>query len=267
MGFEINDIGSSILLDSLAIASKEVEASLVKISHGKQTSAMENAANLMISEEMETQRRGSLQAIENAQNGMNMLSTAESGLSSVNDNLQKIRELAVQRENGTLNENDRAAIDSEIDALADEIDRVSQSTAYNKITLLDGSNDDITLQIGANSEEETNSVNISDSLGSVSSNNLKADKNNPDFLDKIDNALSGINSKRATIGAMSNRLESAVNSLFVQNHNITASQSRIIDVDIAAEVSKLTQNQILQQASTSLFAQANQSASFAMSLL
>ena len=267
MSFEINDVTSQILQHHLQAASKDLETSLVRISYGEQTKAAENAANLMISEGMESQRRGSMQAIQNAQMGSNMLSIAESGLSSISDNMQRIRELEIQRRNDTLGEEEKAAIESEMDALTEEIDRVAASTSYNDIKLLDGSSDDITLQTGPNAEEETNTLNVGEALGSVSSGSLELNRDDPDFLDKIDNALDTINSKRSQIGAMSNRIESSINSLYIQNENLTASQSRIIDVDVAAEASKMTQSQILQQASVSLLAQANQSPSLAAMLL
>jgi len=267
MSFEIGDVSSMIVQRSLTSATKNVEASMVKLSYGKQMTAMENAANLIISESLESQRRGSMQAIQNAQDGLNMLSTAEAGLSSTSENLQRVRELTIQRENETYNENDRAAIDSEINVLMEEIDRVSAATSYNDINLLDGSSGDVSLQIGANSEEATNVLNVSGVLKSSSSSDLDLDPSANDFLDKIDAAISEVSGRRSDIGAAQNRLESAIDSLYVQNENITASQSRIIDTDIATEVSKLTQNQILQEASVSLLAQANQSASIASILL
>lgn len=267
MGFEINDVSSKILQNSLAESSKQIENSIVRISHGKQTKAMENAANMMISEGMEAQRRGSQQAAQNVQMGLNMLATAESGMGSVGENLQRVRELAVQRENGTYSEEDKAAIDSEINALMEEIDRVSESSSYNDIKLLDGSSGDLTLQVGPDAEENTNTLNVGSALGSVSTSDLGLNPEDDDFLSQIDDALNQVNSMRSEVGAMSNRLESALSSLYVQNENITASQSRLIDVDMAAEASKLTQNQILQSASVSLMAQANQSPSIAAILL
>ena len=268
MSFQINDTTSLLLQRSLATASKNLEVSMVKLSYGKQMTAMEDAANLIISEEMETQRRGSMQAIENAQTGMNMLSTAESGLSSINDDVQRIRELALQRENDTYSDEDRAAIDAEIDQLTEEITRVAKSTKFNNINLLDDVDSDVSLHIGPNAEKALNTLDASETLkGGVKADDLDLDRTAPDFLDKIDAALEEINGRRSQIGAMQNRLESTVNSLYVQNENITSARSRIIDVDVASEVSKYTQNQILQNSSVSLMAQANQSAAIASILL
>ncbi|OGI04520.1 MAG: hypothetical protein A2Y25_05960 [Candidatus Melainabacteria bacterium GWF2_37_15] len=264
----MNDTTSLLLQRSLATATKNLEVSMVKLSYGKQMTAMEDAANLIISEEMETQRRGSMQAIENAQTGLNMLSTAESGLSSINNNVQRIRELTIQRENGTYSEEDRAAIDAEIDGLTEDITRIAKSTKFNDVNLLEDVDSELSLQVGANADKELNSLNAGEALsGGVKADDLELDRTAPDFLDRIDEALNNINSKRSEIGAMQNRLESTVTSLFVQNENITSAQSRIIDVDVASEVSKLTQNQILQNSSASLMAQANQSAAIASILL
>lgn len=269
MSYEINETTSMILQRSLASATKSLEASMIKISYGKQVSAVEDAANLIISEEMEAKRRGSQQAIENAQTGMNMLATAEAGLGQVGENLQRIKELSIQRENGTYSDEDRAAIDKEISQLTQEIDRVTESTSFNDIKLLNGESSDVTLQIGADSEAGVNTLNVGEALGS----GLKAsdmgidDPTSPDFMVNIDNAIKDISSRRANIGASMNRLDSAISNLSVQNENLTAAQSRIIDTDVAAEVSNLTKSQILQNSSASLMSQANQSASIASILL
>ena len=267
------DISSSesinlILQHSLQKTTKELENITTRLSYGKQTRAFENAANLIISESMEADRRGSQQAIENSMAGMNMLSTAESGLSSVNENLQRIRELTLQRRNGTYGDEEKAAIDQEINALKEEIDRVADSTSFNNINLLDGSASDVSLQVGPDSEEETNTKDVSEPLGSVRTEDLGlGDPSDPDFLDQIDSALREVTSRRADIGAFQNGLESTISSLQVREENITSSQSRLIDVDVAKEVSKLTQNQILQNATVSLMAQANQMPQIAQTLL
>lgn len=257
-----------ILQHSLKKTSKELESITTRLSYGKQTKAVENAANLMISESMESQRRGSQQAMENAQEGMNMLATAESGLSSVSENLQRIRELSLQRKNGTNGDAEKAAIDQEINALTEEIDRVAGSTSFNNVNLLDGSATDVTLQVGPNGEENTNTTKVESPLGSAKSSDLGlGSPSDEDFLDKIDNALRDVTGRRADIGAKQNGLESTINSLQVREENITSSQSRLIDVDVAKEMSKMTQNQILQNATVSLMAQANQTPQIAQTLL
>lgn len=268
MSFEINESTSILLQRSLSTAQKNLETSIAKIAYGEQKNAIEDAANLIISEEMEAKKRGSQQAIENAQTASNLLSTAESGLSSINDNLQRVRELELQKSNGTYGEEDKAAIDAEISTLTEEIDRVASSTSFNGKQLLDGSASDTTFQIGADGQASTNTLQAGNGLnGGVTSGDLGLDPSAPDFQQKIDSAISSINEKRSDIGATQNRLNSAIDNLQVQNENITAAQSRITDTDVAAEVSRLTQNQILRDSSGSLLAQANQSAAAASILL
>lgn len=263
---EINNELSMILQRNLATSSKALEVSMVKMSMGKQQSAVEDAASFMIAEGMESQRRGSQQAMENTQIGMNMLQTAESGLGSINDNLQRIRELTVQRENGTLGDTERAAIDNEIGALRSEIDRVSESTSFNNIKLLDGSNPDLALQVGPNGEAETNRKNVGDALTGSSTDDLGLTDQTL-TLDQIDNAIGNVTKQRSEIGAVHNGLESTVNSLQIKTENLAAAESRLVDTDIAAEASKLAKNGILQNATGSLLAQANQSPAIAATLL
>lgn len=274
-----NNISSSILQKNLALSKSEVEKSIIKISSGKKISAVEDAANLVLAQTLEAQSRGSEVAIENSQTGMNMLQTADSGLESINENMQRIRELSLQAANGTYSDADRKAIKDEIGQLTDEINRVAKSTSFNKQALLDGSSSDMVLQTGANADEDQNSLNIgdalksakSDDLGLISSDDIESSLNDPsdftNYLDTLDNAIQGVTSQRSDIGAYQNRIESNINSLYVTRENLVASQSRITDTDVAAEMSRLTQQQILSSASASLQAQANQIPAIAMTLI
>lgn len=274
-----NNISSSILQKNLAISQSEVEKSIIKISSGKKISAVEDAANMVLSQTLEAQSRGSETAIDNSMTGMNMLQTADSGLDSINENLQRIRELSIQAANGTYSDADRKAIKDEIGSLTDEINRVAKSTSFNKQPLLDGSSSNLTIQTGANGDADQNSLNIgdalksakSDDLGLISSDNVESSLNTPsdfaNYADTLDDAIGNITSQRANLGAYQNRLESNINSLYTTKENLVSSQSRITDTDVAAEMSRLTQNQILSQASASLQAQANQIPAIAMTLL
>lgn len=274
-----NNISSSILQKNLALSQSEVEKSIIKISSGKKISAVEDAANLVLAQTLEAQSRGSEVAIENSQTGMNMLQTADSGLESINENMQRIRELSLQAANGTYSDADKKAIKDEIGQLTDEINRVAKSTSFNKQALLDGSSSDMVLQTGANADEDQNSLNIgdalksakSDDLGLISSNDIESSLNDPsdfaNYLDTLDNAIQDVTSQRSDIGAYQNRIESNINSLYVTRENLVASQSRITDTDVAAEMSRLTQQQILSSASASLQAQANQIPAIAMTLI
>jgi len=280
MGIEINsNLTSSIIKNNLALSQSEVEKSILKIASGKKLSAVEDAANLILAETLNAQARGSQTAMENSQTGINALQTADSGLEGVNENLQRIRELSVQAANGTNGENEREAIKNEISALTDEINRVANTTSFNKQNLLDGGGNNLTLQTGANGDSDENSLNIGDALGSVktedlgllSGDALKTSLNSSadfaNYIDKIDSAISGVTEQRSNIGAYQNRLESNISSLGTTQENLISAQSRIRDTDIAAEMSKLTQNQILSSASASLLAQANQMPQIAMTLI
>jgi len=280
MGIEINNnVSSSIIKNNLALSQSEVEKSIIKIASGKKLSAVEDAANLILAETLDSQARGSQTAMENSQTGINALQTADAGLGSVNENLQRIRELSVQAANGTYGDDERDAIKNEISALTDEINRVANSTSFNKQNLLDGSSNNLTLQTGTNADSSKNSLNIGDALGSVktedlgllSSDDLKTSLNTSsdfaNYIDKIDSAISGVTGQRSNLGAYQNRLESNISSLGTTQENLISSQSRIRDTDIAAEMSKLTQNQILSSASASLLAQANQMPQIAMTLI
>ena len=280
MGLEINtNVTSSIIQNNLALSQSEVEKSILKIATGKKLSAVEDAANLILAETLDAQARGSQTAIENSQTGINALQTADAGLESTNENLQRIRELSVQAANGTYGEEERNAIKDEISALTEEINRVANSTSFNKQNLLDGSSSDLTLQTGPNGDSSENTINVGDSLGSVkaddlgllNSDDVKTSLNSSEdfasYIDKVDNALSNVTEQRANIGAYQNRLESNINSMDVTSENLIAAQSRIRDTDVASEMSKLTQNQILNSASASLLSQANQIPSIALSLI
>jgi len=280
MGLEINtNVTSSIIQNNLALSQSEVEKSILKIATGKKLSAVEDAANLILAETLDAQARGSQTAIENSQTGINALQTADAGLESTNENLQRIRELSVQAANGTYGEEERNAIKDEISSLTEEINRVANSTSFNKQNLLDGSSSDLTLQTGPNGDSSENTINVGDSLGSVkaddlgllNSDDVKTSLNSSEdfasYIDKVDNALSNVTEQRANIGAYQNRLESNINSMDVTSENLIAAQSRIRDTDVASEMSKLTQNQILNSASASLLSQANQIPSIALSLI
>ncbi|OGI21734.1 MAG: hypothetical protein A2287_05730 [Candidatus Melainabacteria bacterium RIFOXYA12_FULL_32_12] len=280
MGIQINtNVSSSLIQRSLTSANKEIEQSMVKIAYGRINKAVEDAAGLSISESLKAQARGSEVAYSNAQSGINLLETAESGLGSISENLQRVRELTMQAANGTYGEAERNAIKSEIQSLVSEIDRVAESTSFNDIKLLNGSNNNTSLQIGANAENATNSLKIGDALGSAKAetlgmpvganldNALSSSTNAAQLLDNIDGALSSINERRSNIGSMQNRLESTVNSLQIKQENMSAAESRIRDVDVAKETSKLTQNQILQNSSALLLAQANQNPAMATILI
>lgn len=274
-----NNIASLTAQRNLAKNTKAIILSIERLSSGyKINKASDDAAGLSISESLRGQIRGNTQALGNIQDGINLLQVAESGLTIINENIQRIRELTVQAANDTNSSNERTSILLEINARLADIDRISNSTTFNNINLLDGSHSTLCLQIGANSTFSTNVIDVAPVLGSTSVTGFSLELTGVtggnwattqirSYLNVLDSSLSSLLQARSSIGAMQNRLDSALNNLTVMNENIQASESRIRDVDIAQETADLTKNQILQQASTSVLAQANNLPKLALSLL
>lgn len=222
--------------------------------------AADDAAGLAISEKLRGQIGGLNQARRNVQDGISLVQTAEGSLTEVHSMLQRIRELKVQHENGTLETTDRAAIASEIDQLVQEIGRIRTTAQFNNIRLLDGSAATITFQVGANDAETitVTTIDLGTAVGTLSATSTLAD---------IDRAINNVSAARSDFGAVQNRLEHTYNNLSVYQENLTASESRIRDVDMAAEMVNFTKNTILQQAGTAMLAQAQQSPQAVLSLL
>jgi len=283
MSIVVNTNVSSILVQrSLQTSTGSIQDSLEKLSSGYRINkAADDAAGLTISEGLKSQARGAQTAADNAQSGINLLQTAEGDLAIIQDNLQRIRDLTVQAANGTNGSAERAAIQAEVQERVTEINRLANSSQFNNIKLLSGANTEIALQIGPNSGS-LNSITIGSGTGTSPLASAQASDLGlstslvtafgsasaaGDFISEIDDAISEVSSRRSTIGSIQNRLESAIQSLNVQYENMSASESRIRDVDVADEAAKLTKNQILQQSAAQLLAQANQAPSIALSLV
>ena len=281
MSIVINTNVSSILVQrSLQQSTSAISQSLSKLSSGYRiTKAADDAAGLTISESLKSQARGAQVAANNAQTGINLLQTAEGDLSIIQDNLQRIRDLAVQAANGTNGTAERNAIKSEVDQRVNEINRIASASSFNAIKLLDGTSSTLSLQIGTKSDTELNAISLTEGtnpLGDASASALgisdidsafASSSAAGSFISSVDTAISSVSARRSTIGSLQNRLESAITSLNIQYENMSASESRIRDVDVAKEAATLTRNQILQQASATLLAQANQAPAVALSLI
>jgi flagellin len=240
--------------------------------------AGDDAAGLAISEKLRSQVKGLAMAQRNAQDGISMIQTGEGALNESTSILQRMRELAVQASNGTLGTSDRSAIGQEVTSLQSELARISSVTKFNGISLLDGSLSvaSLTLQIGANSSASESLGIILSGTNSLSDVGLTVNAASITFgtqaaaqaaLTFIDAAISAVSSARAQFGAFQNRLEHTIASLGVTEENLMASESRIRDVNVAEETVNLTKAQILQQAGTSVLAQANQSSQSVLTLL
>ncbi|RQW18740.1 flagellin [Bacillus sp. C1-1] len=242
--------------------------------------AGDDAAGLAISEKMRAQVRGLDQASRNAQDGISMIQTAEGALNETHSILQRMRELAVQASNDTNEDSDRTAINQELNQLLDEIDRISEQTAFNGKDLLSGDfeTEELKLQIGAN-QDQFISLSIADM--SVEGLNLEALRTAVDpeatdaitadeyseFVTTINSAIEAVSAERSNLGSVQNRLEHTISNLDNASENLQAAESRIRDVDMAKEIMEYTKQNILAQASQSMLAQANQQPQQVLQLL
>ncbi|MCR1300319.1 flagellin [Enterobacter sp. BT855] len=235
-------------------------------------SAKDDAAGQAIANRMTAQIKGMTQAARNANDGISMAQTAEGSLNEINNNLQRVRELAVQASNGTNSTSDLASLQDEVTARLAEIDRVAGKTDFNGIKLLDGSagaSGVVKIQVGAN-DQDTIDLDLSGAKAdsttlAVKSIDLKSMKSTD--LATIDAAIAKVDKARSGLGAVQNRFTSAINNLNNTSNNLSAAQSRIQDADYATEVSNMSRAQILQQAGTSVLSQANQVPQTVLSLL
>jgi len=277
------NIGSMIVQKSLNDATEALNKSIQRMTTGyKINSPEDDPAGYAVATKMDTQLSSISAVQDNVAMGSSMLSTAESNYELIITHLQRIRDLTEEAANGTYASDSLQAIQTEVKSRWDEIDRLAASTEYNGIKLMDGSNETsgITLQIGIDSTKNSkltlDGSMFADSHTSVLMNNttqaqfvdlLKTSTGCSTALTKIDAALKDITSRQTNLGASQNRLDSAADALDVQYANVTSSLSTIRDTDVAAESSEYIKAQILQQASASLLAVANQAPSIALNLM
>ena len=233
--------------------------------------AADDAAGLAISEKMRRQVRGLTQASANAQDGISAVQTAEGALAEVHDMLQRMTELAVKASNDTQTSQDRGYINQEVQALKTEISRVATTTTFNEQCLLDGNFTDKELQVGAENESAQR-IKISIAAMSASGIGLSATTVSTadgarSAIKEIKDALAIVSKQRSDLGAIQNRLEHTISNLDNVVENTTAAESAIRDTDMASEMVKYSNNNILAQAGQSMLAQANQSNQGVMSLL
>ncbi len=241
-----------------------------KLSSGyKINRAADDAAGLAISEKMRRQIRGLTQASANAQDGISCVQTAEGALAEVHDMLQRMNELAVQASNGTQTDVDRSYIDSEIQELKIEIDRVANSTTFNEQNLLDGSFTGKKLQVGSESGDsidiEIDGMKLNDLA--VNDATVKTYTDAQAAIDSISESLTKISEQRSALGAIQNRLEHTIKNLDNVVENTTSAESAIRDTDMATEMVTYSNNNILAQAGTAMLAQSNQANQNVLSLL
>jgi flagellin len=268
---------------NLLASSDAVSTSMQRLSSGLRiNTAADDAAGYAISQGLTAETNGFDQASRNVGDATSMVQTAESSLNNVQSMLQRIRELAVQYQNGDLAQSDKDAIQNEVNQLTDEIDRQRSAVSFNGQKLLDGTangSSSVSFQVGANSGDILSAsfadVEGSSGLGvsgaftwsNVGGSTAVFDLSQANALSQLDTAIGNISTMASTLGAVQNRLQYASDAISSAEENLSASNSRIKDVDMASEMTRMTQQQILQQAGTAMLAQANQSPQLVLKLL
>jgi flagellin len=258
---------------SLDTVSNRLEKNFAHLSTGLRiTTAADDAAGLAISERMRAQIRSLSQAQRNANDGISMVQVGEGAMNEMDNILIRMRELAIESNNGTVSASDKDTLNDEFTSLIAEIDRIAQATQFNGVNLLNGSTANVVFQVGANNvtNVDTLSVGLVSVLASdlgISALDISSAGSATTAISGIDAAINVVVASRGDLGALQNRLQSTITNLGVSVENLTAAESRIRDVDVAAETAELTRNSILQQASISVLAQANVQPQNALKLL
>ncbi len=274
MGLQINtNVAAMNAYRNLSSTQSTMATSLERLSSGLRINrAADDAAGLAISEKLRSQSNGLNQATANAQDAISLVQTAEGALNETHSILQRMRTLAVQSANDTNTSDDRAAIQKEVTALNEELDRIAGTTQFNGQNLLDGTGGtagSFTFQVGANTGQ---SVTVAfakadtTTLGTTGADVTTA-AGAATALTSIDAAIKTVSGDRADLGAVQNRLQHTINSLSVASENASAAESRIRDTDMAKEMTAFTRAQILQQAGVSMLAQANSAPQSVLKLL
>ena len=272
----VTNVSSLNAQRNLARTQSSLQSSMQRLSSGLRiNSGADDAAGLAISEKLKSKIRSSSQAQRNANDAVSLLQTAEGSMNELSSMLTRMRELAVQSSTDTVGSTERQFLHDELDALRQEVDRIAEVTEFNGITLLDGSATSLDFQVGINAttndritaalaDMHATALGGTTNLASVS---LTTKAGAQSALGVLDDAITDISSARANVGALQNRLQTTIQNLQTAQENLSAANSRIRDVDVAAESANMTKSNILMQAGVSVLAQANQAPSIALSLL
>ncbi len=281
MGLRIRtNVESLTAQRSMGQNNEGMTSSLERLSSGYRINkSADDAAGFAISENLRAKTRGLNQAKRNANDGVSLVQVAEGSLNEVNSILVRLRELSVQAASDTLGDKEKGFLQKEYTQLVDEVDRISQTTEFNGMSLLsdEAAQSEISIQVGYNGEkQDTIRLKLSDTSEGINSESLKIKDTNlagesreviAGNLGVIDDALTKVASQRASLGASQSRLTSAINNLSINTESLQAANSRIRDVDFAEETAKLTQSRILSQSSLAVLSQANQRPEMALTLL
>ena len=259
---------------NMANSQRMMQSTSAQLASGSRINkAADDAAGLAISETMRGQIRSAIQAKRNANDGISLVQTAEGGLGEVSNILVRMRELGIQAASDTLGDNERALVQTEIAQLKDEVNRIARSTRWNSTNLLDGSSPTFDFQIGIfATENDKITFDASKNTATLYALGIQdidySTRNGArGSISTIEFAQQGVNSMRANLGALQNRMTSTVDTLAITEENLAAANSRIRDTDIAQATSEMTRNQVLLQAGVATLAQANQSTQLALKLI
>lgn len=276
MGLRINtNVASLNAQRNLGQTRLSLDKSLEKLSSGQRINrAGDDAAGLAISENLKAQIRGLGQAERNAQDGISLVQISEGALSEISNILIRLRELSVQAASDTIGNTERKFLNVEFEQLTSEIDRIANSTEFNRVPLLNGTGAVFDIQIGTRNDPISDRLTFDASSADVNVAALGlnlasvADKiSSQNSLSSIDQAIISVSGIRADFGALQNRLQSTINNIQVSVENLSAANSRVRDTDIASETAALVKSNILVQAGTSVLAQANASTKSALMLI
>lgn len=276
MGLRIStNVASISAQKALSITSRELQKTFTQLSSGSRiTKAADDAAGLSISESLKSTIRGYQQAQRNTNDGISMVQVAEGGLGEISNMLTRMRELGVQSASDTVSDQERAFIDKEVQQLKNEVQRIAVSTRYGKVHLLDGSGSDFSFQVDINNDDFADRITFNASEQAATTDVLGIDgfdfssrEGARSALDKLEASQSKVNGYRANLGAIQNRLISTTDNLGTAIENFSAANSRIRDTDVAQSTAELARNNVLQNASVQVVAQANQQPSSALRLL
>ena len=277
----VTNVQSLKVQQNLTAATNTLNTAIERMTTGyKINCAKDDAAGYSIASQMEAKLSSYDVAANNAQIGLDMLTTTEENYTLITDHLQRIRDLTEQAANGTYSTESRAAIEAEIKSRLDEIDRVAGSAEYNGMNLMDSSLNDVNIQVGIDGTGNSRVTLEAALFGDASASTIINQGDNDTFagacsaadtasaqLEHIDAAIDNISTRVTTLGAAQNRLESALDSIAVTTENLTSSLSTVKDADIATESTRYLQAQILQSAATTLLSTANQTPSIALQLI
>lgn len=260
---------------NLVNSQRNIGKSMGQLASGSRINiAADDAAGLAVSEKLRAGIRSARQANRNANDGISLVQTAEGGLNEVSNIIVRLRELGVQASSDTIGDAERGFVNKEVQQMKSEIQRIASVTTWGSTKLLDGSAGDFDFQVGIFNDKDSDRISFHTNEVVATIDNLalsdidfSSKEGAQEALGQLDSVSTTINGFRATLGALQNRLASTVDNLSVMEENMSASNSRIRDTDVASASSEMTRNNILLQASTSTLAQANMSSQLALKLI